>query len=176
MSRCASVPARVISERYIHHIRTFKESTREVGHDTFVMSQSTPTPETDDSVVDGYVLGVRIVESDAGDGDESRYRFEAPNHTEIAFDDLEDARLYAAVYFDVNGFVEENTGSRGVPPEVVQAGKDTLAAYLVTCPWADVNWVASFYGTTPEDIERYCTWVRDRAAEVRSRVAERDLE
>ncbi|WP_226481297.1 hypothetical protein [Natrinema amylolyticum] len=140
------------------------------------MSQSTPTPDTDESVVDAYVLGVRIVEIDATDGDDSCYRFEAPNHTEIAFDDLEDARLYADVYFAVNGFVEENTGDRGVPPEIVQAGKDTLAAYLVTCPWADIEWVASFYGVMPPEIERYLSWVRERAAEIRSEAAERGLE
>ena len=139
------------------------------------MSRATQTPNEDESVVDAYVFDVRIVEIDA-DGDDPRYRFDAPEHVEITFDDLEDARLYADVYFDVNGFVEENTGSRGVPPEIVQAGKDTLAAYLVTLPWADVNWVASFYGTVPEDIERYCSWVRDRAEEIRSRAAAADLE
>ncbi|MFB1064293.1 hypothetical protein [Natrinema sp. H-ect4] len=139
------------------------------------MSQSTSTTDADESVVDAYVLGVRIVESEtANDG--PRYRFDAPDHTEIAFDDLEMARLYADVYFDVNGFVEEGTGERGVPPEVVQAGKDTLAAYLVTCPWSDVNWVASFYGATPTEIERYLSWVRERAAEIRSEAAERGLE
>ncbi|PGF15290.1 hypothetical protein CP556_03525 [Natrinema sp. CBA1119] len=139
------------------------------------MSQSTSTTDADESVVDTYVLGVRIIESEPAD-DGPRYRFEAPDHTEIAFDDLETARLYADVYFDVNGFVEEGTGERGVPPEVVQAGKDTLAAYLVTCAWADVNWVASFYGTTPDDIERYCSWVRDRADEIRAQAEEHGLE
>ncbi|GAB3668274.1 hypothetical protein [Halopiger thermotolerans] len=134
------------------------------------MSTTDSTP--DGSVVEEYVLGVRILETD---GPDERYRFDAPEHTEIAFDSLEDARLYADVYFDVNGFVEENTGERGVPPEVVQGGKDTLAAYLVTCPWADVNWVASFYGVTVEEIERYCTWVCDRADEIRTAAA-RDLE
>ncbi|QLK25915.1 hypothetical protein HYG81_17850 [Natrinema zhouii] len=138
------------------------------------MSQITST-DADESVVDAYVLGVRIVESERAD-DGSQYRFEAPEHTEISFGDLKDARLYADVYFDVNGFVEEGTGERGVPPEVVQAGKDTLAAYLVTFPWADVNWVASFYGATPTEIERYLSWVRERAAEIRSEAAERGLE
>lgn len=138
------------------------------------MSHSTSSPETEDSIIEADVFGVRIVsmETDA----DLDYRFEAPNHVEVAFDDLEDARLYAAVYVDVNGFVEENTGERGIPPEVVQAGKDTLAAYLITYPWADVNWVATFYGTTPEEIERYCTWVRDRADEIRAQAETRDLE
>ncbi|WP_339104814.1 hypothetical protein [Haloterrigena salinisoli] len=136
------------------------------------MSTSDPAPETADRVVEDYVFGVRIVDDET----DERYRFEAPEHTDIAFDSLEDARLYADVYFDVNGFVEEGTGERGVPPEVVQAGKDTLAAYLVTMPWADVNWVASFYGATPEETERYLTWVRDRAEEIRTRAANRDLE
>ncbi|WP_049922421.1 hypothetical protein [Halopiger djelfimassiliensis] len=127
--------------------------------------------DCDESLVEDYVLDVRIVEID---GD--RYRFEAPDHTPETFDDPDDARLYADVYFDVNGFVEEGTGERGIPPEVVQGGKDTLAAYLVTRPWADVNWVASFYGATPTDIERYCSWVRDRAAEIRTEAAARGLE
>ncbi|WP_222919853.1 hypothetical protein [Natrinema sp. SYSU A 869] len=139
------------------------------------MIRSDTGPQTDGSPVDDYVLGVRIVESVAADGD-VQYQFEAPNHTEIAFDNLEDARLYADVYFDVNGFVEDGTGERGVPPEIVQAGKDTLSAYLVTCPWTDINWVASFYGVTPTDIERYCSWVRDRAEEIRTEVTERGLE
>ncbi|NKE34349.1 hypothetical protein GWG54_00695 [Natronococcus sp. JC468] len=138
-------------------------------------TSDTPT-EPDSTVVDAYVLDVSIIEVD-GDGEtDTRYRFDAPEHTTIAFDDLEDARLYADVYFDVNGFVEADTGTRGVPPEVVQAGKDTLAAYLHTMPWADVNWVASFYGATPTEIERYCSWVRDRAAEIRRRAEEADLE
>ncbi|QSW97837.1 hypothetical protein [Haloterrigena alkaliphila] len=135
------------------------------------MSTSDPAPETADRVVEDYVFGVRIVD-DETDG----YRFEAPEHTDIAFESLEDARLYADVYFDVNGFVEEGTGERGVPPEVVQAGKDTLAAYLVTMPWADVNWVASFYGMTTQEVDRYCSWVRDRAAEIRTEAATIDLE
>lgn len=139
------------------------------------MSQTTASPDTDESIVDAYVLGVRIVETDAAD-DDPRYRFEAPEHTEIAFDDLEDARLYADVYFDINGFVEEGTGDRGVPPEVVQAGKDTLAAYLMTMPWADRDWVGSFYGSTPTELDRYLTWVRDRAESIRTEVKEQELE
>lgn len=140
------------------------------------MATPDTVPVPDDTIVEEYILDVRIVETDTAGGDDLRYRFDAPDHTEIAFDDLEDARLYADVYFDVNGFVEEGTGERGVPPEVVQAGKDTLAAYLVTCPWSDTNWVASFYGATPTEIERYCSWVRERAAEIRSEAAERGLE
>ncbi|SEW02584.1 hypothetical protein [Natrinema salifodinae] len=135
-------------------------------------SDTATDSDLDGRVVDEYVLGVRIVDDETDEPGE-RYRFEAPEHTDIAFDTLEDARLYADVYFDVNGFVEEGTGERGVPPEVVQSGKDTLAAYLITCPWADVNWVASFYGTTPTEIERYCSWVRDRADEIRSEAKRR---
>ncbi|ELY50871.1 hypothetical protein [Natronococcus jeotgali] len=138
-------------------------------------TSDTPT-EPDSTVVDDYVLDVSILEIDGGEETATRYRFDAPEHAAIAFDDPDDARLYADVYFDVNGFVEADTGGRGVPPEVVQAGKDTLAAYLRTLPWADVNWVASFYGATPTEIERYCSWVRDRAAEIRRRAEEADLE
>ena len=141
------------------------------------MSTPEASAEPADTVVEEYILGVRIVETDADSADaEPRYRFEAPDHAEITFDSLEDARYYADVYFDVNGFVEEGTGERGVPPEVVQAGKDTLAAYLLTMPWADIHWVASFYGATTTDIERYLAWVRDRAEEIRTEAAAQGLE
>lgn len=127
-------------------------------------TDSDSSPESDERVVEEYILGVRIVETDDPDG---CYRFDAPDHVGLAFGDVADARLYADVYFDVNGFVEEGTGQRGVPPEVIQGGKDTLAAYLLTLPWADVNWVASFLGATPTEIERYLSWVRRRAEEIR---------
>ncbi|WP_323676203.1 hypothetical protein [Halorubellus sp. PRR65] len=140
-----------------------------------------PTPEP--GVHRDYVLDVRIVETDpaeatvGGDAtDRGRYRFEAPNHDGRTFDDPETAEVYAAVYFDANGFVEAGTGDRGVPPEVVQAGRDTLAAYLLTQPYADRHWVASFYGKAPEYVERYVESVRHRAREVRRGVRERDDE
>ncbi|SFS68310.1 hypothetical protein [Halostagnicola kamekurae] len=137
------------------------------------MSTSNSVSDTDGSILEEYVLGVRIVETDETGDD---YRFEAPDHVGITFDSLEDARLYADVYFDVNGFVEADTGARGVPPEIIQAGKDTLAAYLLTLPWADTSWVASFYGVTPTDIDRYRSWVHDRAEEIRAEVTAQDLE
>jgi hypothetical protein len=117
-------------------------------------------------VVESYVLDVHIVECDGG------YRFEAPEHEGVVFENADGARLYADVYFDVNGFVEVGTGERGIPPEIVQAGKDTLAAYLLTLPGTDVGWVASFYGATPDRIQRYAERVRSRAAEIRDGVAE----
>ena len=123
-----------------------------------------------------YVLDVRIVEVSGPDEADARYRFEAPQHVGAEFDDAETAELYADVYFDVNGFQEEGTGDRGVPPEVIQAGKDTLAAYFLTRPGVDRNWMASFYGVKPTKVDRYVSWVRDRAEEIREGVRERDLE
>jgi hypothetical protein len=114
-----------------------------------------------------YVLNVRIVERYPMDEDNPRYRFEAPHHTGTEFTDSELAELYADVYFDVNGFQEDGTGDRGVPPEIIQAGRDTLAAYFLTQPGTDTNWVASFYGVKNTKIERYVSWVRERAAEIR---------
>jgi len=137
---------------------------------------STPHGKTADdaSVHREYVLGVRIVEQSTPEGDGCRYRFQAPDHGWETFADPERAELYADVYFDVNGFVEEGTGDRGVPPELIQAGKDTLAAYLLTRPGADVGWVASFYGRKPGKIEGYVSWVRNRAEEIRRNVAARE--
>jgi hypothetical protein len=119
-----------------------------------------------------YVLDVRIVEVDGDDGD-VRYRFEAPRHEGRTFENPEMATLYADVYFDVNGFVEAGTGDRGVPPEVIQAGRDTLAAYFLTQPYADRHWVSSFYGKETTVVERYADTVRHRAREIRAGVRER---
>ena len=131
-------------------------------------------PDDGETVYEAYVLGVRIIEVEAGDG--TRYRFEAPEHVGVTFEDPETATLYADVYFDANGFQEEGTGELGVPPAIVQAGRDTLVAYFLTRPYGDRYWVASFYGTKPEKIERYVSRVRKRAAKVREGVAERGTE
>ena len=132
--------------------------------------------EGDESVFREYILGVRIVECPSPNGDGSRYRFEAPRHTGIVFEDPDLAELYADVYFDVNGFEEAGTGERGVPPEIIQAGRDTLAAYFLTQPGTDVNWVASFYGVKTTNVDRYVSWVQKRAEEVREGAAERGME
>jgi hypothetical protein len=126
------------------------------------------------TVYEEYVLDVRVVEETTPEG--SRYRFEAPDHEGIAFDDPEMATLYADVYFDTNGFVEAGTGERGVPPEVIQAGRDTLAAYMLTQPGADQYYVASFFGKKTSKVQRYVSWVRERAEEVRAGAAERVAE
>lgn len=133
-----------------------------------------PDQERGETVYEEYVLGVRIVEYDGGDG--PRYRFEAPEHVGVTFEDPELATLYADIYFDTNGFQEEGTGEVGVPPAIIQAGRDTLAAYFLTQPYADRNWVASFYGLKPEKIERYVSRVRKRAASIREGVADRGIE
>ena len=142
------------------------------------MSESTPQSPSDDteSVYKEYILDVRILEETQPDAETSQYRFDAPQHTPITFDDPETATLYADIYFDTNGFQEAGTGDRGVPPEVMQAGRDTLAAYFLTMPGTDVNWVASFYGKTPPKIERYIASVRQRAQEIRANAAEQGLE
>ena len=131
------------------------------------MPQSdTATAPTDSSTYREYILDVRIVERTTGEGD-TPYRFEAPDHEGTEFDDPEMATLYADVYFDVNGFQEAGTGERGVPPTIIQAGRDTLVAYFLTQHDVDVHWAASFYGEKPEKIERYVSRVRKRATKIR---------
>jgi len=73
----------------------------------------------------------------------------------------------ATLYADVNGFQEAGTGERGVPPTVIQAGRDTLVAYFLTQDGVDVHWAASFYGQKPEKIERYVSRVRKRSEKIR---------
>lgn len=142
------------------------------------MSQSDDptTGEADESTFREYVLDVRIVEYTPPGADDPRYRFEAPRHEGIEFEDPRLAELYADVYFDVNGFEEAGTGDRGVPPEIIQAGKDTVAVYLLTQPGTDLNWVASFYGVDRPKVERYVDWVGQRAEEIRAGARERGME
>ncbi len=128
----------------------------------------------DGSVHASYAFGVRIHEEASPDG-VPVYRFEAPHHEGIAFDDPDTAELYADVYFDVNGFQEAGTGDRGVPPAIIQAGRDTLVGYLLTQADTGRNWVASYYGEKPEKIDRYVARVRKRARLIRERAAERGL-
>jgi hypothetical protein len=137
------------------------------------MSQSTPTPDDAESTYREYVLGVRIVERSTPDG--SVYRFEAPHHGGAEFDDPETAELYADVYFDVNGFDESKVGEEGVPPAIIQAGRDTLAAYFHTQSYGDINWIASFYGFKPERTQRLINRVHKRAAKIREGAEERGL-
>lgn len=122
-----------------------------------------------------YVGDVRVVDVTA-DGAPERYRFEAPHHCGIEFEDCEAATLYADVYFEVNGFREEGSGELGIPPEIVQSGKDTMAAYLLALPATTDEWVASFYGTTPGELDKYVSWVRNRAEKIRERAREEGVE
>lgn len=132
------------------------------------------TEEKSAREVETYIKDVSIVET--SENDESRYRFDAPLHMRVTFADLDTARLYAGVYFDVNGFREEGTGEHGIPPEIFQGGKDTLAAYLLTRPGIDVNWVASFLGVDRVKVDRYVSWVEDRAEKIRERAREQGVE
>jgi hypothetical protein len=119
------------------------------------------------------VLDVRIVEFHPPGADGARYRLDAPRHRGITFEDSDTAELYADIYFDVNGVEEDGTGDRGVPPVTIQAGRDTLAAYLLTMPYADSRSVGSFFGIRPGEVERYASRVRDRATNIRRRVRQR---
>lgn len=135
------------------------------------------TPEKAyESVHEQYVLDVRIIEFSEPDMDGTQYRFEAPEHTEIRFEDSEMAELYADIYFCTNGFVEEGTGERGIPPEVIGAGRAVLAAYFLTQPGTDHDWVASFFGKKPHRVRKYVEWVHGQAEEIRSGVVEQGLE
>ncbi len=130
--------------------------------------------DTQETVYEEYIMDVRIVE--VTDGDDTRYRFEAPDHCGKTFDDPEVATLYAAVYFDVNGFVEADTGERGVPPAIVSAGRDTLAAYMRTLPGADTEWLSCYFAERPEKVRRLLRNVRARAEKIQRNAVEQGIE
>jgi hypothetical protein len=134
--------------------------------------EASETDRDDESVVERYVFDVRVIEFTAPDTGDPRYRFEAPEHQRVEFADPETATLYADVYFCTNGFVEEDTGDRGIPPEVIGAGRAVLAAYFLTRPGTERDWVASFFGKKPYRIRKYVEWVRERAEEIRAGATE----
>lgn len=129
-------------------------------------TEECPSETEHESVYREYILGVRIVEMTTTEG-ETRYRFEASGRDEREFEDPETAALYADVYFCTNGFDEEGTGDRGVPPEVIGAGRAVLASYFLTQPGIDQHWVASFFGRKPHHVREYKKWVRQNAEQIR---------
>ena len=149
-------------------------AARDASADGDASAASDASADGDESIHATYAFGVRIRE-EASPGGDPTYRFEAPHHEGITFDDPDTAELYADVYFDVNGFQEAGTGDRGVPPAIIQAGRDTLVGYLLTQPDTDRLWVASYYGEKPEKIDRYAARVRKRARLIRERAAERGV-
>ena len=122
--------------------------------------------DANESIYKEYVLGVRIVETTNGTG-EVRYRFEVDNRRGKEFEDPDLATLYADVYFCTNGFEEEGTGDRGVPPEIISAGRAVLASYFLTQPSIDEHWVASFFGKKPHFVRQYTESVRQSAEQIR---------
>jgi hypothetical protein len=133
------------------------------------------TEDANESVYEEYVLGVRIIESTTDSG-ETRYRFEADTYRGREFEDPDLATLYADIYFCTNGFEEEGTGDRGVPPEIVGAGRAVLASYFLTQPGIDQHWAASFFGVKPHRIREYTKWVRENAEQIREGAAARETE
>ncbi|WP_080509882.1 MULTISPECIES: hypothetical protein [Halorubrum] len=159
--------------------KTNHAPTDEPANSDTQANDDTPTDGADTTNRDGsmhasYAFGVCIREEASPDGDPV-YRFQAPHHEGVVFDDPDTAELYADVYFDVNGFQEAGTGDRGVPPAIIQAGRDTLVGYLLTQPDTGRQWVASYYGEKPEKIDRYVARVRKRARLIRERAAERGV-
>ncbi|WP_152040742.1 hypothetical protein [Salinigranum salinum] len=135
-----------------------------------------PTDAAHESVHEQYILDVRIVTVESSADDDPRYRFEAPQHQGVEFTDPEMAELYADVYFCVNGFAEEGTGERGVPPVIIGAGRAVLASYMLTQPHTDFEWVASFFGMKPHRVKQYVSNVQDRADEIRDGAAEQGVQ
>ncbi len=115
-----------------------------------------------------YADGVQIAEvppETSGDPG-PRYRFDAPQHVAKTFTEPERAELYAAVYFAVDGFREEDTGRKGVPLAVARADDAVLAAYTLAA-WDGTSrkWLTRTFDIDHEQVQVWLDDVRDRAAE-----------
>lgn len=107
------------------------------------------------------------------DGPEYIYRVTVPNASELpTFEELDSAELWVDVYFAVGGFVEDDIGGRGVPPEVAAAGKEVLTAYLMTQPEATVESVASFFDVSKNTVYSYLSRARSRGNDARDAIGE----
>lgn len=124
--------------------------------------------------IEEYPAGVTI--SEGRTGDRTFYSVRTPRPAENGylllptFETLDIAELYADVYFDVEGFRDEKTGERGIPPEVARAGTDTIAAYLRT-QGKSTEFLMDWLGVKRETIHSYLSRVRSRAKEKRDELA-----
>jgi alkanesulfonate monooxygenase SsuD/methylene tetrahydromethanopterin reductase-like flavin-dependent oxidoreductase (luciferase family) len=87
-----------------------------------------------------------------------------------SFDNPDKARLYTNVQTVINGFREEKTGERGVPPSV--AREDVVMVYLVAQPPMSMELVARHFDVSEDRIREYIRALRNRAKEEGSEQAE----
>jgi len=111
--------------------------------------------------------------SDSLLGPKTVYRVDTPATSELPkFDTLDSAELWVDVYFAVGGFTEEDTGERGVPPEVAIADREVLAAYLMTHADTDIDQLAEFFDVSKNTIYSYLSRARARGEEARNQIEE----
>ena len=113
---------------------------------------------------DEYTRIVRFVDARTGG---ERYRFEAATHEGAEFQTLDEAKLYADVYWAVDSFREGKSGRRGVPPTVAMASNPTTVAYLVTQSGMGVEWASRAFDITEGTVRDYLSRVRRQAEEIR---------
>lgn len=112
--------------------------------------------------------GVTIVEDTAKNG-KVTYGVRTP-HTSSHdkggrwWESPEAAELYAHVYIAVDGFREEKTNRRGIPPAVALAGKPEVVSYMLTLPGYSRVWFRR-NGYERETVNTYTSRVRKKARE-----------
>lgn len=131
-----------------------------------------PTAQTtlaaNESIEVAYPHDIRVIKIDRED-ERPLYRFDAPmfkpkdTDTTPEWENPEEAKLYAAVYVVVNGFREEKTGRRGIPPEVQRDGMEAVVAYLSTQDGMGTEWISNFYSLDRQRIYEYRSRIRSRA-------------
>lgn len=116
-----------------------------------------------ESVEKSYPYDIRVIRVDRED-EPPLYRFEAPGFVEtMEWKDKDAALMYAAVYVAVDGFREEKTGERGIPPEVERDGREAVVAYLTTQRGMSTKWVTRFYDIPAQRVYEYKSRIRARA-------------
>jgi hypothetical protein len=107
-----------------------------------------------------YEHGTAIVLDESG-----QYYYVNPMGDRVrAFESESRAQLYADIQTVVDGFREDKTGERGVPPAVARAfDENLLMAYHVATPSMGVTWTARAFGVDEDEVRSAVGVIQDRA-------------
>lgn len=106
----------------------------------------------------------RIINASGNDEVDYSYRFEAPLHETVTFDDRDRAERYRDLYL-VADYFDEDVGESGVPLKVAIQGRAVIATYLYAKRGADRDYIASEMGVKKSALRQYFYRVRQRAKE-----------
>jgi hypothetical protein len=118
-----------------------------------------------ETVIEEYPDGSRIVHEERMYPD--LYHFEREGEIRLkSFKNPDKARLYADLYEVVDGFKEDNTGTRGVPPTIARDREEIRMAYFTAT--MSSTYAAGAFEVEESEVLTAVYRVRERAKTLRS--------